>query len=226
MRLFAFGDSFTFGLTKENGDRQRCHTFIEQIGQDLGYEVRNRARSGCCNAEITSMVSIGMMEFMPEDFVFVGWSGLSRPFTWREGKDWSGYTNAAPDEALDEQSIEERVFKSAMCMRYVSDLLTKKKVKHLMISAFVDHKTLDFDLGSSESWPNWIEYDKYNNTLIDICIDKWLDPTPEEFGWWRNHTDDSIPITDYLASCKHPNQEGHDLIAKTLKPYFVEAMNA
>ena len=231
MKLFAFGDSFTYGLVKEN-TRTKVKSYIEIIGDMLGIEVLNKARPGSGNAEIASNLSnsLLMSEIEEDDFVFVGWSGLTRPFAW--DKSQSGYSNKmqfpikTSHGFIKEPETEECVNMSALSMRYTSDVLTKRNIKHLMISNFVDHKTFLFDLQKDEEWSDWIEYNRYNNTVYDICAGTWLDETPDlTASVLKNHNDTGF-TNQYIAGCQHPTQAGHNLIAQTLFKYFDEVMHA
>lgn len=210
MTFFAFGDSFTKGIYHDgNSWIENDAPFIKTLAELFGTGYHNLAKSGCSNLDICREITSLEHRIDPDkDFVFVGWSGLAR---------------GGPDNG-------NNVFFSAMSMRYISDLLTKKNIKHVMISAFVDHKTLDFNLTKDEVWPNWIEYDKYNNTLIDICADTWLVRTDrtktEDFNLTNSREFARVEPNSYVGPCQHPTQAGHDLIAQTLFKYFGEAMHA
>lgn len=213
MTFFAFGDSFTKG-TYHDGDRwtENDAPFIKTLAGFFGTDYNNFAQAGCSNLDIChavrECVDAGRID-ADRDFVFIGWSGLAR---------------GGPDNG-------NNVFFSAMSMRFISDLLMKRNIKHLMISAFVDHKTLAFNLTKDEVWPNWIEYNKYNNTLINICAGNWLnskpvDPLLHRFDSGSDSEFARVETNKYVGMCQHPTQEGHDLIAEKLKYYFGEAMHA
>lgn len=214
MTFIAFGDSFTKGTYHDGkGWREHDEPFIKTLAEFFNVGYYNVAKAGCSNVDIChkirEYVDAGRID-TDRDFVFVGWSGLAR---------------GGPDEG-------NNVFLSAMSMRFISDLLTKRNIKHLMISAFVDHKTLAFNLGKDEVWPNWIEYNKYNNTLINICAGNWLNPTPlhpleHRFDSGSGFAEFAhVEPNNYVGACQHPTQAGHDLIAEKLGYYFDEAMHA
>lgn len=200
MAFFAFGDSFTKG-TYFDGSAWVEHDspFIKTLADFFGTEYYNISEAGCSNKHICQKICEYLHKIDPDkDFVFVGWSGLARD---------SGGSND-----------EDNVLISAMSMRFISDMLTKKNIKHLMISAFIDHKTLEYNLTKDEVWPNWIEYDKYNNTLIDMCAGTWLVPTNRTKTGSREFA--RVEPNSYVGRCQHPTQLGHDLIAEKLVYYF------
>jgi hypothetical protein len=72
--------------------------------------------------------------------------------------------------------------------------------------------------------PNWIEYNKPCNTLLDICGGTWLGEEPKYWDWrytQKRHKDEFAKgHNKYFTPCMHPNIGGHKLIAETLEPYL------
>jgi|TARA_B100002003_G_scaffold243999_1_gene269316 hypothetical protein len=81
---------------------------------------------------------------------------------------------------------------------------------------------------------NFIEWNKKNNTLHDICQGSWLRDDEENYmmqkqifsrkEFQKMKTPPKRFRNEYLANCSHPSLKGHELIAKTLLPYVEERL--
>ena len=67
----------------------------------------------------------------------------------------------------------------------------------------------------------WIEGGLPNNTLVDIIIDRWLSEEQDQHYYMKlSHLSNTLNQYDTLTNDLHPNEKGHELIAKTLEPYI------
>ena len=72
--------------------------------------------------------------------------------------------------------------------------------------------------------PNWIEAGNDNNTLLDICTERWLSDIEktnhaDHKRWAFNHCNRGRwPLLS--KDCMHPNEEGHAKITEVLLPYI------
>jgi len=89
---------------------------------------------------------------------------------------------------------------------------------------------------NKENWSYWIEGTKWNNTLYDILLGRWLNDDIISFK--RKALDNrkqqefnmlsgvkplkNNEATKYITLCQHPTVAGHKLIAETLIPYCRE----
>lgn len=217
--LWAFGDSFTAGNSKDISKgmphpisntigKQRAYPqFLARdlyLTRDLNLRVVNLAKGGDNNTSIVNTLIKASPNFQPKnDFIVIG---LTSPFRSR--------IEASPLEALG---------------HLLADLHTIVKFlygcKYIITSAFCPLTPYYFkseDLGFKIN--NYIEWGKPNNTLLDICGDTWLDekkinPAVAKSENNNSHRTENAESNIYLESCSHPSTEGHKLIAKTLLPY-------
>lgn len=216
--LWAFGDSFTAGNAKDisrgtvfpmGNAIGKPRAYPELIARRLRLRCVNLAEGGRGNNEIVSTLIKATPNFDPHrDFIIVG---LTTPFRNR--------IESTPMQALkyliEELSMIEKVLNG---------------YKYIITSAFCplvpyyfSTEDLDFNV------PNYVEWGKPNNTLIDICGGTWLDSDKdnpvvvrgEKFLRANNAVKDSYD-NPYFESCGHPSSAGHKLIAETLAPYVAK----
>ena len=219
-RIVGFGDSFTYGLIKvplqriiHTEERIQVKSFGEYIAHDLDFEFENKGICGAGNPTIANVIY--NYEFKPGDFALISWSGINRPFKWNlntKTVDWNAKTN-----------LEESLYMGEVSVRFIQNFLEDYKIPFLMISSFQDYKTLKSTKFNNFN-SNWIEPFKFNNTLFDIVALRWLDKEPAKYKKVDNHTNFDVK-NKFIAPCKHPSEEGHKLIAKTLKPYIKKAIS-
>lgn len=242
-RLVAFGDSFVEGLIKdtshplvenEKKGNPTWHrheiNFATLIANDFDLEIKNYARRGQGNNYIASRVwDHFRQEDVSQDILLIVWSGFHRPIPYFtcEQEYWGNHNMYGHKYTMDEISIFG-----------VMQLCKMAKVPYLMSNSFVDWHALENDedtmkaknihnvetLFCSQKWfepENYIEWGQSNNTLIDICAGTWNHKNPIVMrSPIREHSQMKIKNNDAIASCWHPNEKGHRLIADTLKPYI------
>lgn len=217
--LHAFGCSYSTGLNKfpdpkNNGYRGTyVKPYVKYLADELGLRLKNHARDGNSNPVIYT--SIKLTEIKPDDLVLVCWSGLLRQWLWlRKHSGNIGFFKPPPKNPPPPFSENESYYMSELSIRAAHNYLTSNGIRFKMISAFVNPPFKE-----EEIWSNWIESDKSNNTLLDICTDRWCGVDYARPIAWDHHNEDQ---TSLLNGCKHPNARGHKVIAKTLLPYFKE----
>jgi hypothetical protein len=213
-RLVVAGDSFTTGLNKlgKNGEQRiTVKPWCEYVAEYLGLALLNLSKDGMGNPGISG--SLYKHALNSDDLVIVAWSGLVRSFEYRYG---------AWDLSLKEHTNhEENLYVSEMAIRATHNFLTKRNIPFIMISAFINPPWVQ-----SENWPEWINNDVGgNNTMLDICLERYLSKENNEKNLERNHTDLKGELSPYLEVCMHPNAAGHKLIADTLINYIMEKQN-
>ena len=220
MRIVAFGDSFTNGLIKlpRRFTREESHenSFVNKIycNSSMFDEYLNLADNGCGNRQIASKIYKTLLagDINENDFVFIGWSSLTRNADWNDD-----YYNVPNNRNIDYKKL---IYDTESSILSTHMLLKIKKIKHCMIQAFHDYSNqtdIDFLLHKDLNLPCWINFQKRNNTLMDICMLRYL--SNENFEDVKNHHKEKyVNHTKYLAECYHPNKNGHLLIAETLRP--------
>lgn len=242
--LHTFGCSFAFGLIRlpedfvceRTGRKNQCENFGDILARFMGTQHICHARPASGNKEIAC--AIRQADISPDDYVIIAWSGVTRHFVWNKNPQSGeppGYktTDELPGVQDDWQQC---VYETEVSIRSTADYLRNKGVKFLMISALQDFKQYDiipeFSASDYQSW-NWIEYQYYNNSLMDIMLGTWLSPRCVKY----NAADNNTGMTEYsfllnkfdhgevdrslIADCDHPSQKGHDVIAQNLQPYIL-----
>jgi hypothetical protein len=227
MKFIAFGDSFTQGFSTgltENESKEI--SFVNQIRHYTTQftEYVNYAVTGSSNTQIAYKVYEWAKTNNTENcFVFVGWTTFIRDSTWindeykRTGNSnkFSFFRKTKIEKLYLPDSVKRQLFDTERDILATSKLLEQLNIPYCMIQGFDDHTLVQECLiGKQLPFPNWINWNKRNNTMIDICYERYLaDIVHSEYG--KNHKQFSLS-SKYLTACKHPNTEGHILIAKTL----------
>jgi len=212
--LWSFGDSFTAGNAKVMGHGVQ-YPFMNTIGKkrayphliarELSMTSVNLAVGGSDNNIIFEQVVNAYPNMDKErDCAIIA---LSTPFR--------GNPNRSEQEVLRDLNVilsnletllhgHTYIITSAFCP---------------LIPAFFNPKDLNYTV------KNYVEWGKHYNTLIDICCGTWLRETSIDIINSDKYLSDYdlseyIKTSGNLEMCGHPNNKGHDLIAKTLLPYL------
>lgn len=229
-RILSFGCSFTKGTIRipedfigRLGVAQNCEPYPEILASRLNLKSENLSASGSGNKQIAW--KLRNTPIFPTDLVIVGWSGPTRPYVWLP-EDARYDSLLAHDQNLDPLEL---LYETETVIRATNDYLTSIGCKYVMISALMDYKQY-VGLEDITDWHrfNFIESDQYNNSLMDICTGDWLTSKCNRISEdLRTHENRSLardPDNPLLAGCKHPSQEGHEVIADTLMPYLEDLL--
>lgn len=221
MKLIAFGDSFTYGLIKEpvRLAEKQCHlnSFINHLANmipEFNGSWDNYAQCGSSNKAIASVLYNTLPKIdLKNSFIFIGWSTHTRNTEWsREFKQYRTRVWERHD------TMDRLLFDTESSILFVENLLTKLNVPYCMVQAFHDHTEDNFLIKKDYEYKNWINWNKPNNTLFDICTNRYL--SKKKFSDNKIYFRDRNVDKKYLAECLHPNEQGHKLIASTIKPYI------
>lgn len=227
MKLIAFGDSFTQGFSTGLTECESKETsFVNQLKHYTTQftEYVNYAVPGSSNTQIAYNVYDWAKTNKAENcFVFIGWTTFIRNSTWindeykRIGNTnrFNFFRTTKIENIYLPDSIKRQIFDTERDILATSKLLEQLDIPHCMIQGFDDHTLVQECLiGKNLNFPNWINWNKRNNTMIDICYERYLaDTVHGEYG--KNHKQFGLS-SKYLTECKHPNAQGHILIAETI----------
>jgi len=220
MRIVAFGDSFTNGLIKlpKRYTQEESHqnSFVNKMFQSskIFTDYSNLADNGCGNRQIASKIYKCLLEkkISKNDFVFIGWSSLTRTALWD-----NEYYKTPDNNVVDYKQL---IYDTESSILSTHMILKLQGIRHCMIQAFHDYSSqtdIKYLLEKNINFPCWINFQKNNNTLMDICMLRYL--SEAKFKDIKNHHKEKyVQHTKYLAECYHPNDAGHRLIAETLRP--------
>jgi hypothetical protein len=227
MKFIAFGDSFTQGFsTGLTEDESKETSFVNQLKNYTTQftDYVNYAVPGSSNTQIAYQVYNWVKSNDTKDcFVFIGWTTFIRNSTWINDKySRIGNTNkfrffqkTKIEKLYLPDSIKRQIFDTERDILATSKLLEQLGIPYCMIQGFDDHTLVQECLvGKQLSFPNWINWNRRNNTMIDICYERYLSDTAHN-DYGKNHKQFDLS-SKYLTECKHPNKEGHLLIAKTI----------
>lgn len=168
-RLIAFGDSYTTGLNKPDGERYYVKPYIQFVADAFDLELVNEAVDGNSNPVIATNVL--NFKFEPDDKIFICWSGLTRDFEWSTTP--LGFVKPRFSNNRRHRNPHHCFFMSNLAIRATENFLTKNNLNYIMASAFVIPDWLEV-----ETWTNW-----FTPTLKDICtkelLEKCLHPNQE-----------------------------------------------
>ena len=226
MRIIAFGDSFTMGLITEpeRYSIQQSHenSFINRLKHLLPVDkCINLADPGASNLQILFNLRKWLLNNSYEDtFVFIGWTTFTRESVWDEEQ--ARYITNTKNRTTD---IRQTTHDTECAILSACSMLERLNIKYCMIQAFEDHTRLekDFLINKNIEIPGWINWKNNNNTLWDICLERYLEPKKysDALEYFKRR---KVKNTKYLADCLHPSPEGHQLIANTLAPYIKEIL--
>lgn len=239
--FYTIGDSFTRGVRTddlENTQKDESNLYKGTIGSYGDWIFKNFNRrfnrhinlsaGGYDNNSIIKVCKLLRENIIPEDFILIA---LSHP-------------NGRNDSELKEKEIVSEVIKEIQDIQKILDgynyLIT------FAFSSLVPYWTSERILKRKIKDPSKIiEWTKPNNTLHDICCGTWLQENEnnpmmeeniDEYGKIdKNH---SISFSNpnrfnpyhnlgrNFCNDHHPSTDGHELIANTLKPYIIEALDS
>jgi hypothetical protein len=239
--LHTFGCSFAYGLIRlpedfvceRTGRQNQCENFGDILAQHMGTPHECHAQPASGNKQIAC--TIRQANISEDDFVIIAWSGVTRAFVWDTDGE-PGYRTTNDDLPGFQNDWQQCIYETEVSIRSTADYLRNKGVKFLMISALQDFKQYDlipeFTDSDYQSW-NWVEYQMYNNSLMDVMLGTWLSPRCVKYNAANNTsgmTEYSFLLSKFnqgevdrtlIADCDHPSQKGHDVIAQKLLPYVM-----
>jgi hypothetical protein len=227
MKFIAFGDSFTQGFsTGLTAVESKEISFVNQLKNYTTQftEFVNYAVPGSSNTQIAYQVyNWAKTNDTADCFVFVGWTTFIRNTTWindeykriGDANKFNFFRKSKIENLYLPDSIRRQIYDTERDIFATSKILEQLKIPYRMMQGFDDHTLVQECLiDKNIEFPNWINWGKRNNTMIDICYERYLsDITHNEYG--KNHKQFSLS-SKYLTSCKHPNKDGHILIAEII----------
>ena len=117
-------------------------------------------------------------------------------------------------------------FQTDIYMEAISSLLKKRKIPYAYTNSFSPH-VHESKLFTEEYFEslNYINAKYSRNTLFDIIAKRYGNADVNKYEGGSNHTMFDVPPSKYIAGCKHPTQEGHKLIAKTINGPIKNILN-
>lgn len=208
MKLYTFGDSFTYG---EELDNPRTQSWPALVANNLDKQLINRSLPGCSNQYIVKKVmsevanlthcdgqlfliawtSCGRMEFADNDGVFDIWPGTQRrwqiPVPYRE---------TLMKYITVHNNVEHQYRNWLRQCILLQDFLVNRNIEYRFITAFDNHVL---------NQKYWDTADPYNQ-LLD---------TKKFIGW------PDTSLMEMMGDCAkgtrgHPLEEGHIRIANTI----------
>lgn len=224
--LYVFGDSFVQGIVKESGYvgrtgiPEQADPFVEVLGRMLNLTTHNLGLRGASNWDIYQ--TLLQTKITPDDFVIVTWSGSTRNATY--------YNNQPIPQTM---ATRESMYET-------HNHLLSIGCEYRYLSSFEDYsKTVPMSKKYSDKW---IWYNSSSPSVYDKCLEHSnITPMFENLGrlphdtlsfttesmMYSAHKESNRFVTQskYIASCHHPTQLGHDLIAKLLYNELHEWIN-
>jgi hypothetical protein len=227
MKFIAFGDSFTQGFSTGLTETESKEiSFVNQLRHYTTQftEYVNYATPGSSNTQIAYKVYDWAKTNSTENcFVFIGWTTFIRNSTWVNNEykrigntnKFNFFRKTKIENFWIPDSIKRQIFDTERDILATGKLLEQLGIPYRMMQGFDDHTLIrECLVNKNIPFSNWINWDKKNNTMIDICYERYLsDTVHNEYG--KNHKEFVLP-SRYLTDCKHPNKEGHRLIAETI----------
>jgi len=226
-KLWTFGDSWTYG---EGVIRE--HTFSKYLSDELNLECVNNGKSGSTNTMILQSLENHLSEIdKRNDIVLVT---LTTPHRDEELLEY-------PPKTKKLEEITLKVFPKII--QSIHDLLDGYNFK--ITQAFNPIFGYDYILDRDYDFPNFIEWGKPNNTMIDIITDNWCKDNKLNYFynwyqevWWENFevlkklptsmnwimakkmVKNDKELSLIFSDEKHPSVSSHQKIAKKLLNYF------
>lgn len=235
MQLIAFGDSFTAGDWDSENHRDLSYVArLCEIPDSIFESWQNHARGGYSNVQIAFSVYKYLQENrhdLSDKFFMIGWTSHGR-YSTANARHEDSRRNYTPHDVYDFVSQPDRYPMSSNVLVYETDmaimgihlLLTRMQVPFAMIQAFDDHTNHAWS--TTQDMPNWINGDRVNNTLMHIVAGHYLDESfatlPPNSQYFEYNWISKLKPNAYMASCWHPNEQGHGLIASTLYPNLLQ----
>ena len=232
-KIAVFGDSFPAGTYRReedfklNSETDRLETsFVHQLEVLTGIPCENHGRHANSNLGIHHDVwkyIIKNAEKM-DTFFLICWTGILR--TGEYSSETQRFENEKERYLSRDLDYTRECWVNYNYIVATYNLLTKFGVNFKFTSSFLDYKTsvingyLDKDIKDK-----WIEWDRPNNTLYNIVAENFLQDTTKKYSWWLNHAQYTEDTPYIHKMCKHPNKEGHKLIAETIQKYLTCGIN-
>jgi hypothetical protein len=230
MKLISFGDSFTMGFaTGLTHEQSKQISFINQLQHYTDFtSFENLAVPGSSNSQIAYAVYNWAKTHDTKDcFVFVGWTTFIRNSNWVNDEykrsyspdKFSFFRRTKIENFYLPDSIQRQIFDTERDILATANLLEQLGIPYCMMQSFDDHTLIkECVINKSIPLPNWINWSEKNNTLIDICCGRYLtNVAHQDYG--KNHKQFDVG-NQFLTPCKHPNEQGHQLIAQTIYPFL------
>ena len=211
-KLWSFGDSWVHG---QGGNRNE--TFTKHIADYFELEDYNMGWNGFNNKGIINLVNISKYNINKRnDMIIVA---LTTPH-----RDESNLKIHMRNKTL-KRDFDIILQKWPSLLKDLYKSLEGYNFK--ITQAFNPIFGYDYIIGEQLSLPNFIEWGKPNNTLLDIITDNWCEDN--DFNWfmsekrWGGDGHRRLKVDEdkvFASDKKHPSQYGHKLIAKKLIPYL------
>jgi hypothetical protein len=236
MKFVAFGDSFVNGFSRGlDNDTSLRRSFVNKLQNHLDYfsEYQNKSTPGASNTQIAYDV-YKWLETRGSDnyFIFIAWTTFIRESYWEieNYKRKDAPYDRTPFSFFKkwnlnyiDNNVKKQLFDIERNIFSIAKILENLGLHYNMIQSFDDHTMMNQCFLKEKEFPSWINWNMSNNTLIDICCERYLSPTPHhEYG--MNHKEFQTK-NKYLTDCMHPNEEGHSLIAETLSKEIEKYLN-
>lgn len=236
MKFVAFGDSFVNGFSRgSDNDTSLRRSFVNKLSNHLDYfsEYQNKSTVGASNTQIAYDVYRWLEQRDSDNcFVFIAWTTFIRESYWEieSYKRKDAPYDKTPFNFLKkwnvtyiDNNIKKQLFDLERNIFSIAKMLENLGLHYNMIQSFDDHTMMNQCFLKDKEFPAWINWNMTNNTLIDICYERYLSPTlHHEYG--INHKEFHTK-NKYLTDCMHPNEEGHSLIAATLSTAIEKYLN-
>lgn len=237
MKLWAYGDSFVAGdqdipgridAISEHTEYNRYNiSFASHLAKKLNAELINRAISGCGNYPQLDKLLLDIENIKTNDIVIFGLTT-----TWRDR--YSLPSNCpqvvsptrGPSMLHRDLLYNEKLNKlPTFDLFYILSVL--EKIEHLFnfpiikFNAFHDVQTEADSIDKKLfQFKNFIGLNVPGNTLIDLLLNRWGDPTPRivDHSQW-------MPPKEYrhlFTDKSHPSIEGHKFIAEWMHNQLIK----
>lgn len=236
-KLVVFGDSYIEGGRRFPVVEKTPYNICYYLQKNLGVEVINLGKSASSNTNIAHT----LMRYIQENDVsdcafFICWSIFRRFFALDES---NTITHLSPkrihESSLDEyfpeyDNIEIHRMLTEQATHSVRMICRDFNIPFLMMNS-VDQGLLDNNKNNIQCLrggvrKDWVEGNKWNNTMFDIITNRWLRQDmphgtfTQKFYSIRRDWERDRSKYPYLTECFHPTNEGNELIAQTISPYI------
>ena len=194
-KLWSFGDSWVWGT----GINRYEHGFTKHLSDELGLIDYNFGMAGANNTFIVDILSSFVSQISKDDCVLVSFTTPHR----------DDRANLIP---VFLKNIDRTI-----------ELLDEVGCYYKLTQAFNPIFGYDY-IVEDRDYPNFIEWGKSNNTLLDIITNNWLGDrinffmNDGETDWKSWRMDRSEIFCEHDG--KHPSENGHKVIAKKLLEYM------
>lgn len=191
-KLWSFGDSWVWGT----GVNRYEYGFTKHLSDELGLIDYNFGMGGASNFFIVNMLKSRLSQISKDDCVLVVFTTPHR----EEGE------NLIPQFL---QRIEQTI-----------KLLDERGCYYKLTQAFNPIFGYDY-IVEDKDYPNFIEWGKTNNTLLDLITNNWLGDKTNFFMCKDKSVWNPRPLGVFCKfDGKHPSKLSHQIIAKKLLKYM------